>query len=154
MGAYMNRAETVEWATPPGIFEQLNARWGFTLDPCATPENATCPRYYTAEDDGLAQSWAGERVYCNPPYGRTLPAWIEKAHRESLRGAVVVMLIPARTDTAAWHRFIFPHAAEIVFLRGRLKFGGTNEGAPFPSVVVRFGGEYSGIRAAEQDSIY
>lgn len=153
MSAYMKAAETVEWATPHRIFDALNERYRFTLDPCATPDNATCQRYFTEADDGLLQSWAGERVYCNPPYGRALPAWIAKAYRESLRGALVVMLIPARTDTAAWHDYIFPHASEVIFLRGRLKFGGSDASAPFPSVIVRFGGEQAGIHAATQDDL-
>ena len=127
--------------------------WHFTLDAAASDENAKCARYFTAADDGLVKSWAGERVWLNPPYGRALPAWIAKAYRESLRGALVVMPIPARTDTAAWHDYIFPHASEVIFLRGRLKFGGSDASAPFPSVIVRFGGEQVGIHAATQDDL-
>ena len=82
-----------------------------------------------------------------------MAAWIEKAYRASLEGSTVVMLIPARTDTAAFHDYIFPHAAEIVFIRGRLRFGGSNAGAPFPSVVVRFGGPYVGMRAAREEDL-
>ena len=77
-------------------------------------------------------------MYCNPPYGRELPKWVEKAYRESLDGATVVMLIPARPDTKYWHDIIFPHAAAICYLKGRIRFGGGDSSAPFPSAVVVF----------------
>ena len=80
----------------------------------------------------------GGRVFCNPPYGRELPKWVDKAYRESLDGATVVMLIPARPDTSYWHNIIFPHAAAICYLKGRLRFGRSDQGAPFPSAIVVF----------------
>lgn len=128
-----------DWETPAALFEALNERYSFTLDPCATDENAKCAKYYTAQDDGLSQSWAGEVVFCNPPYGRQIGRWVEKCAKEAA-SAVVVMLIPARTDTAYFHEFIY-HQARIEFIRGRLKFerGGVPLGpAPFPSMLVYF----------------
>lgn len=113
------------WSTPKSLFAALDAEFGFTLDPCASAENATVERFFTKDDDGLAQDWDGV-VFMNPPYGRTIGRWVEKAYRESLRGAVVVCLIPARTDTAYWHDYVM-RASEVRFIRGRLHFGGDHE---------------------------
>ena len=135
--AYIDTAKTVEWETPQWLFDQLNAEFGFTVDVCATPENAKCERYYTVHDDGLTQDWSNEIVYCNPPYGREMSKWIQKAHGEALKGSVVVMLIPARTDTKAFHEYIYKKM-EIRFLKGRLKFGNAKNAAPFPSMIVLF----------------
>lgn len=129
-----------DWETPPELFAELDAEFHFTLDPCAEPATAKCAKYYTREQDGLKQSWAGETVFCNPPYGRQIKHWVRKCAQES-KHAVVVMLIPARTDTTWFHDYVY-HKAEIRFLRGRLHFridghdGGRN---PFPSMVVVFG---------------
>lgn len=128
-------SKTVEWATPQDFFDKLNDEFRFTLDPCATPENAKCEKFYTVQQNGLAQDWTGERVFCNPPYSRELPRWIEKCATSNAE--VAVMLIPARTDTAAWHGYIFGNA-EIRFVKGRLKFGGHKWNAPFPCAVVIF----------------
>ena len=123
------------WATPQDFFDELNEEFEFTLDPCATPDNAKCAKFFTKEQDGLKQDWTGERVFCNPPYGRAIGAWVKKCHDEAQKGTLVVMLIPARTDTSYFHDYIY-HKAEIRFIRGRLKFGGASQGAPFPSMVV------------------
>ena len=127
-------SKTDQWATPQDFFNELDREFDFTLDPCADKDNAKCTKYYTADDDGLSKDWGGERVFCNPPYGREIGKWIKKAHDSK---ALVVMLIPARTDTKAWHEYIFGKA-EIRFVRGRLKFGGSKNSAPFPSAVVIF----------------
>lgn len=125
-----------EWATPQAFFDELNKEFHFTLDPCATPENAKCARYFTKEQDGLAQSWRGERVFCNPPYGREISKWIEKGTNEIRGGCqIVVMLIHARTDTKWFHEYIYGKH-EIRFVRGRLHFNESKAGAPFPSMVV------------------
>lgn len=135
-----------DWETPADLFAELHKEFNFTLDAAASLFNHKLPRYYTKEDDGLVKSWAGERVFVNPPYSRrtrTNPgqeAWIEKAYRESLNGALVVMLLPVRTDTKAFHRYILPHA-KIRFIQGRLRFedqGIPGDAAPFPSMVVIF----------------
>ena len=139
MDRVMFSSASDEWETPQALFDGLNDEFGFTLDVCATAENAKCKRYFTKEQDGLKQYWTGERVWCNPPYGREMPNWIKKCS-EHVRngGGVAVMLIPARTDTRAFHDLIYGKA-EIRFLRGRLKFSGAKNSAPFPSMIVIFG---------------
>jgi len=109
------------------------------LDPCSTDENAKCERHFTIEQDGLQQDWGGCKVFCNPPYSQ-IGKWVEKSYRETRTdGTIVVLLIPSRTDTKYFHDFIY-HRAEIRFLRGRIKFGDSANGAPFPSMVVIFRG--------------
>ncbi|MCH4356070.1 phage N-6-adenine-methyltransferase [Staphylococcus haemolyticus] len=125
-----------EWTTPQYLFDELNEEFNFTLDPCATDENAKCSKYFTIEDDGLSKDWSNDVVFMNPPYGREIKKWIKKAYEESLNGATVVCLIPARTDTMYWHDFIFDKADDIRFLKGRLKFGNGKNSAPFPSAIV------------------
>ena len=137
--AVMFSNKTDEWSTPRDFFDELNKEFNFTLDPCATPENAKCEKYYTKEDDGLKQDWSGETVFCNPPYGRAIKDWVKKCYEESKKpNTTVVMLIPARTDTSYFHDYIYHKAKEIRFIRGRLKFGNAKNSAPFPSMVVIF----------------
>jgi phage N-6-adenine-methyltransferase len=138
-------SETDEWSTPRETFRQLDAEFGpFTLDVCATSENAKCERFYTREEDGLSQPWAG-RIWMNPPYGDAIGAWMERAYHAGQAGATVVCLVPARTDTAWWHDWAMK--GEIRFLRGRLKFGNATNSAPFPSAVVLFSGAKSDAAA-------
>lgn len=128
-----------DWETPPEFFDKINAEFHFTLDPCATPATAKCEKYYTPAENGLVQDWSGETCFVNPPYGRELPKWIKKCYEESKR-AKVVMLIPARTDTRAFHDYIYNYA-EIRFIKGRIKFrvdGKEGGVAPFPSMLVVF----------------
>lgn len=125
-----------EWTTPQHLFDELNQEFNFTLDPCATEENAKCSKHFTIEDDGLSKDWSNDVVFMNPPYGREIKKWIKKAYEESLNGATVVCLIPARTDTMYWHDFIFDKADDIRFLKGRLKFGNGKNSASFPSAIV------------------
>ena len=129
-------SKTNEWSTPQDFFDELDKEFNFTLDPCSTSENAKCAKYFTVEDDGLKQDWSNDVVFMNPPYGREIKHWIKKAYEESLNGATVVCLIPSRTDTIYWHDYIFGKADDIRFVRGRLKFGGSKNSAPFPSAVV------------------
>lgn len=129
-------SQTVEWATPQALFDTYNAEFGFTLDVCATLANAKCSRYFTAQDDGLAQSWTGEVCWMNPPYGTTIGRWIRKAYESAQAGATVVCLIPARTDTRWWHQYV-AHG-EIRFHPGRITFVGARNPAPFPNAVVIF----------------
>ncbi len=117
-----------DWETPAWLFNQLNAEFHFTLDPCCTHETAKCPKHYTPEENGLIQDWGGEIVFCNPPYSRktkTNPgqvSWVEKCAVEGQKpGTVVVALLPARTDTELFHRYIYGKA-EIRFLKGRVSF--------------------------------
>src|SRR5439155_26774834 len=94
---------TSEWETPQPIFDKLNEEFGFTLDVCATTVNTKCPKFFTKETDGLSQDWSQDTCWMNPPYGREIGKWIKKAYEESQRGAVVVCLLPSRTDTKWWH---------------------------------------------------
>ena len=127
------------WATPQKFFDELNEQFHFDLDPCATKDNAKCSLFFTPEIDGLKQDWSGHKVFCNPPYGRKLYDWVKKSYDESRKdNTTVVMLIPARTDTRYFHEYIYHKAKEIRFIRGRLKFGGSKNSAPFPSMVVVF----------------
>lgn len=129
----------MDWETPPAVFEPLDAEFHFTLDVCATAENAKCARYFTEEEDGLAQDWDGV-CWMNPPYGTAIAKWMKKAYEESRKGAAVVCLVPSRTDTRWWHEYAM-QADEIRYIRGRIKFIGAENGAPFPSAVVVFRGE-------------
>lgn len=136
MTSGMTSSNTDEWATPQALFDKLNETFHFTLDPCATPENAKCAKFYTKEQDGLKQDWGGEIIWCNPPYGREIGKWVQKCAEH--RG-VAVMLIPARTDTKWWHQHIANNlSADVRFIRGRLKFGNAKNSAPFPSAIVIF----------------
>jgi phage N-6-adenine-methyltransferase len=131
-----------EWATPTKLYEHLDRVFKFDLDPAATHDNHKCEAYYTADDDGLSQDWVG-RVYLNPPYGSgIIGPWIHKAYEESKRPACqfVVILLPARTDTAYWHDYIMT-ASDIWFIKRRLHFSGAERPAPFPSVVALLSGE-------------
>jgi phage N-6-adenine-methyltransferase len=135
----MFSSETDMWATPQEFFTELDQEFNFTLDPCASPENTKCAKYFTVDDDGLRQDWAGHTVFCNPPYGRQIGKWVKKCYEESRKpGTTVVMLIPARTDTSYFHDYVYNKAREIRFIRGRLKFGNAKNSAPFPSMVVVF----------------
>ena len=126
----------LDWETPGDFFRQLDHEFRFTVDVCSTHENAKCARHFTVEDDGLLQDWAGEVCWMNPPYGKEIGAWMAKARAEAMRGATVVCLVPARTDTAWWHDSV-EGKAEVRFVRGRLRFGdASNPPAPFPSAVV------------------
>ena len=131
----MLSSNTNEWATPKYFFEELNKEFNFTLDPCATKENAKCNKYFTEKENGLLQDWSGEVVFCNPPYGRKICDWVEKCYNENKNGATIVMLIPARTDTTYFHKYIYQQH-EIRFIKGRLKFNDCGSPAPFPSMLV------------------
>lgn len=126
------------WETPQEFFDKLDEEFHFELDVCALPENAKCEKYYTPEMDGLSQQWDGV-CWCNPPYGRKIGKWVRKAWVSSAAGNTVVMLLPARTDTRWFHDYIYEKSnVEVRFIRGRLKFGGSKNSAPFPSMVVIF----------------
>lgn len=135
-GLFQSRSD--EWATPLEKYAALHAEFHFNLDPCASDANHKCADYYTKEDDGLTKDWGGRRVFCNPPYGREIGKWVKKCYEESQKpDTLVVMLIPARTDTAYFHDYIYGKA-EIRFLRGRLHFNESKGAAPFPSMIVVF----------------
>jgi len=124
-----------EWATPQALFELWDAAFHFEVDVCATSANAKCKRFFSPEEDGLAQRWAPRVCWMNPPYGREIAKWVKKADEEAERGATVVCLLPARTDTKWWHAYI-QYRHQVVFLKGRFKFVGAKHAAPFPSCIV------------------
>lgn len=126
-------SETDEWATPQYLFDQLDEEFHFTLDPCCTHENAKCEKHYTKDENGLKQNWNGETVFCNPPYGKEVGLWAKKCATSNAK--CVVLLVPSRTDTAWFHDWVYGRA-EIRFIRGRVKFGGAKNGAPFPSMLA------------------
>lgn len=128
------RSDSPEWSTPQDLFDKLDAEFRFETDVCATAENAKCEQFYTRADNGLEQPWTGV-CWMNPPYGAEIGAWVAKAHQSAMHGATVVCLVPARTDTKWWHDHV-TKAKDVRFLRGRLKFGGCKNSAPFPSAVV------------------
>ena len=134
-------SKTDLWETPQQFFEKYNSKYKFTLDVCASFENHKCDHYFTEIEDGLSKNWSGV-CWMNPPYGREIIKWMEKAYLSSLNGATVVCLVPARTDTKWWHEYAMN--GDIEFIRGRLKFGNSKNNDPFPSAVVVFEGKNYG----------
>lgn len=136
---YMPQSETVEWATPSDLFNRLNEQHRFDLDVAASSSNHLCKEWFGLDHpdesrrDGLSADWYGH-VWCNPPYGRVIKDWVLKA---SQHHDLVVMLLPARTDTKWFHDIVLPNAS-VTFIKGRLKFGGGHSPAPFPSMLVEF----------------
>ena len=129
-------------STPQDFFDKLNEEFHFELDVCATPQNAKCEHYYyLGKTNGLDAPWHehADVAWMNPPYGRQISLWIRKAAEESAKGMTVVALLPARTDTKYFHKYIYQKPnVEIRFVSGRLKFGDAKSSAPFPSMVVVF----------------
>ena len=136
MNKAMFSSATDEWSTPQDFFERYNSLYAFEVDVCANSNNAKCDSFYDKSKDGLAQEWTG-KCWMNPPYGREIGKWVKKAAESK---AFVCCLLPARTDTAWWHEYVIPKAKHVEFVRGRIKFGGAKNGAPFPSAVVIFDG--------------
>ena len=141
-------SNTDEWPTPQDFFDKCNAEFALELDVCADDANHKCPRYFTRETNGLAQDWAPARCWMNPPYGREIGDWMRKAWIEAQRGALVVCLVPARTDTAWWHDYAM--RGTVRFIRGRLRFGNAEASAPFPSALVIFSQQNNTVRDAAQ----
>lgn len=129
--------KSCEWETPKDLFEGLNKQYDFNLDVCATKENAKCACFFDKKDDGLIKEWKRKRIWCNPPYGNEISKWVKKAYDSRFDNEIIVMLLPARTDTRWFHEYIY-NKAEVVFLKGRLKFGNSKNSAPFPSMIVVF----------------
>lgn len=146
MNTALLSSKKMDYCTPQDFFDSLNAEFHFALDAAATRENAKCRMFYTLENDGLKSPWnvGGGAVFCNPPYGREIGKWVRKAYEEAQHGETVVLLIPARTDTAYFHDYIYGKS-EIRFVRGRLHFtdekGSAYPPAPFPSMVVVYNGK-------------
>ena len=127
-----------EWETPQNLFDILNEEFNFDLDVCATSFNTKCEHYFTKEENGLLQSWSG-KCWMNPPYGRAIGLWMKKAYEYAIGGGgIVVCLVPARTDTKWWQDYAM-QASEIRFIAGRVRFGDSQNSAPFPSAIIIFG---------------
>ena len=133
--AVMYSSKTDKWATPQYFFDDMNRKYKFEVDVCANKQNAKCSKYYTEKQDGLKQKWEGT-CWCNPPYGRTIGLWLEKAYNSSIMGALVVCLVPSRTDTKWWHNWALK--GEVEYLQGRLKFGDSKNSAPFASALITY----------------
>jgi phage N-6-adenine-methyltransferase len=142
----------MDWATPPDLYSRIESRYGpLTLDVCATAENTKCERYFSPDVDGLSQPWAPYRCWMNPPYGRAIGRWAAKAQDESRMGALVVCLLPARTDTRWWHEHVM-RSSQIVLIRGRVRFVGAASSAPFPSAVVVFAPPGTAVGCSRDDA--
>ena len=132
-------SKTDDWSTPKELFDKYDSKYHFGLDAAASNENKLCENYFgldhidPAKRDGLTAEWAGYgTIWCNPPYGRIIGKWVEKAFTAD---NTVVLLLPARTDTI-WFHELWSRASDIRFIKGRLKFGGSKIAAPFPSLVA------------------
>ena len=135
----MYSSKSDDWTTPDDFYKKLDNEFHFDLDPCASDENHKCDTYFTKFQDGLSKDWGGYHVFCNPPYSE-ISKWVSKCFYESRKdNTVVVLLIPARTDTRYFHDYIY-HRTEIRLVKGRLKFGDGKNSAPFPSMIVIFRG--------------
>ena len=136
-------SKTVEWETPQWFFDSLNEEFRFTLDAAANHTNRKCEKYLTEDQNGLDADWHGT-VWLNPPYGREIGKWVDKAMLEAEKGATVVCLIPAKTETRWWAKFwdYEKHrpveGCEVRFIFKRLQFGNSGINAPFPCAVVIF----------------
>ena len=137
-GEWYGTSNIMEWETPQWLFDILDKEFSIELDVCANEHNAKCSRYFSPERDGLKQDWSGI-CWMNPPYGREIREWMDKATEESKKGTTIICLVPARPDTEWW--WLNCINGEIRFIRGRLKFEEGNTAAPFPSAVVILGPE-------------
>lgn len=143
MAGFTGKFDSVrqDWATPQELFDEVNKEFNFTLDAAASSENTKVKdQYFTAEDNALVKDWGTHTVWLNPPYGNksgSLQDWVKKAHLASTKGATVVMLIPARTNTN-WFHDICLAKGEVRFVRGRPKFGDAIHGLPQPLCYIIF----------------
>jgi len=129
------KSSSCEWETPQDLFDEIDREFHFNLDVCALPDNAKCKEYFSPLQDGLLQNWSGV-CWMNPPYGRQIKEWMKKAFKSAGKGATIVCLVPSRTDSIWWHKYAMN--GEIRFIKGRIKFGGAKDSAPFPSAIVIF----------------
>ena len=133
------------WQTPPDLVARFrDVLGGIDLDPCTTPANPVgATLFYAPPDDGILLPWYARRIYCNPPYGRTMPHWVEKCITAASAGEKVLLLVPGRSDNAWYHKAIL-HAREALLLRSRIRFidpatgEPRREGGMFASVLFGF----------------
>jgi site-specific DNA-methyltransferase (adenine-specific) len=159
----MFSSKSPSWGTPQDFYDRLTRKfYKFTLDAAASKLSAKCDLFFTKEDNALSKDWSGHNVFLNPPYGRQLKFWVQKAYEEGMKDdTTVTMLIPARTDTKYFHQFCMK-AKEIIFIKGRLRFvdmdalvyGDEQKDfpAPFPSMVVHFDGSWNIPRFSTMDN--
>lgn len=136
-------SNSYEWYTPLYLFNELNEQFNFELDPCADKTNRLGLKYfYTKEEDGLLKDWSKfNSIYINPPYGRNISKWVEKAYNtfiKSNHSIDIVLLLPARTDTKWFHNYLVNEFCSVYFIKGRLRFYPSNNPAPFPSMICIF----------------
>lgn len=131
-----------EWETPQDLYDELDKEFHFNLDLAATKKNSKCECFAT---DGLTGRYTGDfNIWCNPPYSNA-KEWVKRCWELAKSVNVVVMLIPARTDTKWFHEYIYQQPdVEIRFIKGRLKFSGSKNSAPFPSMIIVFRNEKNG----------
>lgn len=139
----MMSSEKMDWKTPQAALRLVREVAGgpIALDPCTDGDNWTeALKFFTPEADGLKQSWAGSGLaYANPPYGRALAEWSKKFAIEAVVGGrELIVLVPARPDTNWWHASM-TKATKVCFLKGRIRFVGAKDAAPFPSAFGYFG---------------
>jgi len=138
MNNVLFQSNSDEWRTPLSFFQRINQLFFFQYDAASTLDNSLCPYRL---NDGLAELWPN-LTFCNPPYSQ-IKNWAEHACKSALQPnkPLIAMLIPTRTDTTYWHKWIFKHASHILFIKGRLKFSNTKNSAPFPSALILFNAE-------------
>lgn len=133
-----------DWTTPDDLYNCLDEEFRFDFNVCCRTDNIKAPQGFCFDkgQDALVEDWNDHApsgtFFMNPPYGRGIGDFVKKAYKESKKGCVVVCLLPARTDTKWWHDYVMK-AIEVRFVKGRIKFGGAENGAPFPSAIVIFG---------------
>lgn len=131
------KSKSEEYETPNEIFEPLQKEFNLELDVCATKENTKCKKFYTKEDDALIQDWNRfGNFWMNPPFGRGLKKWVQKAYEESQKGVIGVSILPVRSNTLWWHRYIIDAKAEVRFLKGEIKFNDCKRGLWLPFAIV------------------
>lgn len=146
------------WNTPRSLYDPLDALWKFEVDVACLAESALCQKYFTPDDNGLEQTWGENTCWCNPPYDN-IKGWAEKSYTSFKNGSTVVMLIPSRTDTKAFHSYIFGKATAVCFIKGRIKFDNPTENskanntAPFPSCIVVYDNDLSAEKRAVLESL-
>lgn len=138
MNSVLFSSKKEDWGTPIDFYNKLDNEFHFTLDVCANDNNHKCKNYYTEKENGLIQDWSNNICFCNPPYGRKIYDWVKKCYYESKKdNTTVVLLIPSRTDTKYFHEFLYnKENVELRFIKGRLKFEGADNCAPFPSLIA------------------
>lgn len=151
--AVQHSSKRQDWATPLHVFRDLDSEFKFSLDAAASSSNAKCAKYINEEMNSLLCDWFelshGGAVWLNPPYGRSIGVWIEKAFLESQKGCTVVCLTFSRTCTRWWHSYAMK-AAEIRFIKRRLRFVGAQASAPAPSCILVFRHSANDLKVTSQ----